>query len=184
MKLLFLITALNLEIRTKLRDDYHGLSYLVEALNLVMKESSENQATTIPLNDKQVDLLCEILRVLFNVTVRNEASVSREEEEEIQFRRLAIVMHDLLLCPAESPEKQFELQSNTINLLTNIPTECFSELVVAVHPATIADTNETASNDSIFEGNDTTALKVMLEFLKVRSQNVDVSFHRSISYST
>lgn len=175
MKLLFLITALNLEIRSKLRDDYHGLSYLVEALNLVMKESSDNCAAIVPLNDKQVDLLCEILRVLFNVTVRNEASTTHEEEEEIQFRRLAIVMHDLLLCPADSREKLVELQSNTINLLTNIPTECFSELVVAVHPAAIADTDDAASNERIFEGNDTTALRVMLDFLKVRSENVDVS---------
>lgn len=171
MKLLSMVTALHPEMSSNLRGDHHGVSYLVEALNLVITESSSNRVTTIPLNDKQVDLLCPMLKVLFNVTAQSDASSSSMGEEEIQFRRLATVLRDLMLCAAESSDRQLELQANVIILLTNIPTNCFTELVVAVHPAAI----DTASNCSVFECNDVTALKVMVDFLEDRLEYVDVS---------
>lgn len=43
MKLLFLITALNANVRTKVRDDYHGLTYLVETLDLIMKSNDTKE---------------------------------------------------------------------------------------------------------------------------------------------
>lgn len=181
MKLLFLITALNPNVRTKVRDDYHGLTYLVETLDLIIKDGcsvADNQLT-----DRQVDLLGEILKVLFNITVRSETSVATEEEEEIQFRRLAVVLHDLLLCRATSKEKQIELCSNTVNLLTNVPTACYSELVIPIHldasAGTSAASNDvgiaaasTIINSNCFEGSDVTALDVLLEFLKCRLENI------------
>ena len=60
MKLLFLITALNPDVRTKVRDDYHGLTYLVEILDLIIKERPEPQNEHHELNDSQVNLLVEI----------------------------------------------------------------------------------------------------------------------------
>lgn len=39
MKLLFLITALCPEIRPKLKEELHGLIYLTETLDLILKES-------------------------------------------------------------------------------------------------------------------------------------------------
>jgi hypothetical protein len=41
MKLLFLITALTPNVRTRVRDDFHGLVYCVEALDLLMKNSKD-----------------------------------------------------------------------------------------------------------------------------------------------
>lgn len=180
MKLLFLITALNPDVRTKVRDDYHGLTYLVEILDLIIKErGSDSQNGHHQLNDSQVNLLVEIMKVLFNITVRNETSVATEEEEEIQFRRLAVVLHDLLLCRAHSKEKQLELCSNTINLLTNVPTACYSELVIPMHLDSDASTSfASAANLNschLFEGHDVTALEILLEFLKCRLENVQVS---------
>lgn len=178
MKLLFLITALNPDVRTKVRDDYHGLTYLVEILDLIIKERSNPNAQDHELSDSQVNLLIEIMKVLFNITVRNETSVATEEEEEIQFRRLAVVLHDLLLCRATTKEKQLELCSNTVNLLTNVPTACYSELVVAMHldsdSSNASMTN--ANSEHLFEGHDITALEILLEFLKCRLENVQVSF--------
>lgn len=171
MKLLFLITALNPNVRTKLRDDYHGLTYLVETLDLIMKEQPVPSKTQIQLTDKQVELLGEILKVVFNVTVRNETSIATEEEEEIQFRRLAVVLHDLLLCTAMSPEKQMELHSNTVNLLTNVPTACYSELVIPIHLESGAATAEERNG---FEGSDVSAINVLLDFLRARLENVQV----------
>lgn len=183
MKLLFLITALNPNVRTKVRDDYHGLTYLVETLDLIIKEHSDASNVENQLTDRQVDLLGEILKVLFNITVRSETSVATEEEEEIQFRRLAVVLHDLLLCRATTKDKQIELCSNTVNLLTNVPTACYSELVIPMHldasdpstASTSAASNEACAsivNSNCFEGSDVTALDVLLEFLKCRLENI------------
>lgn len=191
MKLLFLITALNPNVRTKVRDDYHGLTYLVETLDLIIKEHVDGSGVDNLLTDHQVDLLGEILKVLFNITVRSETSVATEEEEEIQFRRLAVVLHDLLLCRATTKEKQIELCSNTVNLLTNVPTACYSELVIPMHldandPNTAGisvSSNDSAGsiaaaaativiNSNCFEGSDVTALDVLLEFLKCRLENI------------
>lgn len=176
MKLLFLITALNPDVRTKIRDDYHGLTYLVEILDLIIKDRTESADPNNGLSDQQIDLLDEVLKVLFNITVRNETSVATEEEEEIQFRRLAVVLHDLLLCRAQSKEKQLELYSNTINLLTNIPTACYSELVTSMHldneMCEFSAIN--ANNTNIFEGFDVTALDILLKFLTCRLENIQV----------
>lgn len=176
MKLLFLITALNPDVRTKVRDDYHGLTYLVEILDLIIKDRSEPSNHSNLLSDQQIDLLDEVLKVLFNITVRNETSVATEEEEEIQFRRLAVVLHDLLLCQAQSKEKQLELYSNTINLLTNIPTACYSELVVSMHMdnESGASSTSTMSNVNIFDGFDVTTLDILLKFLTYRLENIQV----------
>lgn len=172
MKLLFLITALNDDIRTRVRDDYHGLTYLVEILDLIIKERAEIMDGKVVLNDSQVDLLNEIMRVLFNITVRNETSVATEEEEEIQFRRIAIVLHDLLLCTANSATKQSELLSNAINLLTNVPTACYSELIIPMHSDLEATTSAAISNhEKIFEKYDLTAIDIVLEFLQKRLEN-------------
>lgn len=178
MKLLFLITALNPDVRTKVRDDYHGLTYLVEILDLIIKERSDSNVDRCQLNDSQVNLLNEIMRVLFNITVRNETSVATEEEEEIQFRRLAVVIHDLLLCHAATKEKQLELCSNTINLLTNVPTACYSELVTPLHldvDAVAASTSTANLNGAhMYEGHDVTTLEILLEFLRCRLENMQV----------
>lgn len=162
MKLLFIITGLNPNVRPKLRDDFHGLTYLVETLDLIMREKRTDQ---MYLSQPHIDLLCEILKVLYNITYRSETTVATEEEEEIQFRRLAVVLHDLLLCKSFNKDAQLELCSNAVNLLTNVPTACYSELVVAVHP--------TSSNQAptVFDGQDVSVLEVMLQFLKTRLES-------------
>lgn len=178
MKLLFLITGLNPDVRTKIRDDYHGLTYLVEILDLIIKEQSNtpsegNKAGNCRLNDSQINMLNEIMKVLFNITVRNETTVAteEEEEEEIQFRRLAVVLHDLLLCNGNSKEKQMELYSNTINLLTNVPTACYSELTIPIHE----DSDDASTNSSnIFERHDITTLSILLDYLQWRLENLQV----------
>ncbi|XP_055308539.1 synembryn-like [Sitodiplosis mosellana] len=117
MKLLFLITAIDPDGRTKVRDDQNGLICLTSLQNRPQE-----------LNDRQVNLVIEIMKVLFNFT-----SVATEKIGDIQFRGLAVVLHDLLLLRAASEEKHIELWSNTINLLTTVPTACYSELVIPMH---------------------------------------------------
>lgn len=164
MKLLFIITGLNPNVRPKLRDDFHGLTYLVETLDLIMRENRTDQ---MYLSQPNIDLSCEILKVLYNITYRSETTVATEEEEEIQFRRLSVVLHDMLLCKSFNNDSQQELCSNIVNLLTNVPTACFSELVVAVHLTTDGN-SQGAQAPTVFDGQDVSVLDVMLNFLRSR----------------
>lgn len=153
MKLLFLITALNPNVRTKVRDDFHGLTYLVETLHLIIKSNESKE-----LFDKEVDLINEILKVLFNLTVRGPTSVTTEEEEEVQFHRMAAVIHELILCRTRSKEKLNELRQNVINLLTSVPTACYVELITPVE--------DEASNVKYFEGYNMDVIDILVEFLR------------------
>lgn len=155
MKLLFLITALNPNVRTKVRDDYHGLIYLVETLDLIVKSNDTNE-----LFDKEVDLINEILKVLFNLTVRSPTSITTEEEEEVQFHRMAAVIYELILCRTQSKEKLNELRQNVVNLLTSVPTTCYIELITTVQ--------EEASNVKYFGGYNMDAVDALIEFLRER----------------
>lgn len=151
-----MITGLNPVVRTKVRNDYHGLTYLVEIIYLIIKKRSDPQNGHQELNESQVNLLVEIMKVLFIITtVRNEnASVATEKVEEIQFRQLANAMHALLLFRAISREKQIELRSNTMNLLSNVPTACYSELTIPMH----------VHVDSLVEGIDWSQKIALLRF--------------------
>lgn len=179
MKLLFLLTALNTDLRTKVRDDYHGLPYLVEILDVIIKDNVSTDNGIKRLTDRPIDLLVDVMKVLFNITVRNEITVESEDEEEIQFRRLAVILHDLLSCQGSTTEKHIELCTHAINLLTNVPTACYSELVIAVHTndglvdSMSDESHATAGN--VFDGHNVQIIEVLLGFLKYRLDNVQVN---------
>jgi hypothetical protein len=52
--------------RLRVVRDLHGLTYLIEVLDLAMREELERSSV---LSDRQVDLCCEILKILFNITL-------------------------------------------------------------------------------------------------------------------
>lgn len=165
MKLLFLITALNSNVRTKVRDDHHGLIYLVETLDLFMKNSINNE-----FFDAEVDLINEVLKVIFNLTVRSDTTIPTEEEEESQFQRLSIVIHDLLLFKTLTKEKLIDLRSNIVNLLTSVPTACFTELTT---PAVANLENNKKISSKIFENYNMNVIDVLIDFLRNRLEMYD-----------
>jgi len=57
--------------RPRLRQELHGFTYLIEVLDLTLRCAEEAQRQ---LNDQEVDLCCEVLKILFNVTVGMEAT--------------------------------------------------------------------------------------------------------------
>lgn len=180
MKLLFLLTALSSNLRTKVRDDYHGLPYLVEILDVIIKDNVSADSNGIKrLDDRPVDLLVDVMKVLFNITVRNELTVENEDEEEIQFRRLAGILHDLLSCHGSTTDKHTEMCAHAINLLTNVPAACYSELVSAVHtndvPGEAMSSASDASAAGVFDGHNVQVMEVLLGFLKYRLDNVQVN---------
>lgn len=197
LRILFLITALCPETRPKIRDKYHGLIYLMEAVDLILKEAEEpgqkpskksqrkrkkdKAKVTVEVNshstdqnstkkDKDshsldnasVDLCCEVLKVLFNLTVTCDR-VYLDEVEEAHFLRLVGILHDLLLTETETKEKREEMLNHTINLFTNLPSSCYEELLVPIEEIGRIDNPKYEYEDKNVE-----AIAVLLEFLDKR----------------
>lgn len=164
MKLLFLITALTPNVRTKVRDDYHGLVYLVETLDLMMKNASSEGKY---FDQQEVNLINEILKVLFNITVTSPTTIETEEDDEQHLHRLSIVLHDLLLFDAKAAESREEYHSNIINLLTNIPIACFTELV----PQNV-EVESTPVVNEVYDNFNMHSINIFLRFLEIKLRKI------------
>lgn len=154
MKLLFLITALTPNVRMRVRDDNHGLVYLVESLDLMMKSAKVKE-----FDQQEVNLINEILKVLFNITVTEPTSIDDDEDQHLQ--RLAIVLHELLTFNTKE-ESSIEYHSNIVNLMTNIPIECISELAP----------QSTGSEEEIFENFNMHSINIFLHFLELKLKKI------------
>ncbi|KAK0055198.1 synembryn-A-like isoform X1 [Biomphalaria pfeifferi] len=165
MRILFLLTALPacVETRPKVRYELHGFTYLMEVLDLTLRDA-ENQEKG--LTDQQVELCAEILKILFNLTISMEKkSVDEsEEEEEAHFMRLVSILHDLLMSTIMSKDKQEDLQSHIINLLINIPADFYEELLTPM----VDDDKGIDNKDIEYDGKNMEAIHVILEFLDHR----------------
>ncbi|XP_053671883.1 synembryn [Anopheles nili] len=168
MKLLFLLTAINCDIRTKVRDQLHGLVYLVETLDLFMSQA----ATFKEFSDKDVELINEVLKVLFNLTVRNSDNLVPEEEEASQYHRLVTVLHDLFFYRTLNRDKIVSLHSNIVNLLTSVPVSCYGELVSSLHAKHDGSAGECAGTVP-FEHKNVYVLHVLVEFMRKNFQKAE-----------
>ncbi|XP_053214630.1 synembryn-A-like [Panonychus citri] len=217
MRALFLITALSPEMRPKIREKYHGLIYLMEAVDLILKEAEEpgqkpskksqrkrnkdksktvsgetksQSEKTVPstqLNEKKdakgphsldsssVDLCCEVLKVLYNLTLSYDRG-HLDEVEEAHFLRLVGILHDLLLTEAETKEKKEELHNHIVNMLTNIPSYCYEELLVPIEEIGRIDNPRYEYEDMNVE-----AISVLLEFLERRFDKPSKELYESLS---
>lgn len=166
MKLLFLITALNTNNRTRVRDELNGIVYLTELIDVIVQE--KDSELPVWFEDRDIDLICEILKVLFNLTSHSE---DNDNENELQFCRLAGVLRNALLrAKTTNREKRQEIQSNLINLITSLPNSCLPELAPRYQPhhhcvSGVGDGNHHAIE---FENHDVSALDILLDFLRVR----------------
>lgn len=162
MKLLFLITALNTNARGRVRDDLNGLVYLTELIDVIVQE----RATELPVwfEDREMDLICEILKVLFNLTSNSDTD---ENENELQFCRLAGVLRNTLLrAKTCNREKRQDLLSNVINLISCLPNAALIELVPNL--ARGIDQEDVLE----FENHDATALATFVDFLRGRLEGL------------
>ncbi|XP_052873240.1 synembryn-like [Anopheles cruzii] len=176
MKLLFLLTAINCDIRAKVRDQLHGLVYLVETLDLFMGQA----ATFKEFSDKDLDLINEVLKVLFNLTVRTGDGLVPEEEEANQFHRLVTVLHDLFFYRTLNRDRIVSLHSNIVNLLTSVPVSCYLELVTPLQTKEEQDLMQDDADESSvtpptvpFEGKNVYVLQVLVEFLRRNFQRAE-----------
>lgn len=160
MKLLFLITALEPSARTKVQIDLNGLTYMTEWLDMKIKSNDTS--------DKQQDVICEILKVMFNITANADKSPN---ESEIQNRHLTSVIRQLLLLYGSmETDKERNIITNCINLLTNFATSCLSHLMEKYE---IFATTEPMGDEAAalinyeFEGKDMRVLDIFLTYLKM-----------------
>lgn len=167
MKLLFLITALNTSTRTRVRDELNGIVYLTELIDVIVQE----KASELPVwfEDRDIDLICEILKVLFNLTSLSDDN--NDNEDELQFCRLAGVLRTALLrAKTTNREKRQEFLSNVVNLITSLPNSCLIELAPRCQLLLLqGPTGGDGGGQTVeFENHDVSALDTLLEFLRVR----------------
>lgn len=123
------------------------------------------------MQDKQADLVCELLKALFNLTVHIDDA---NAEIMALIINLTEILRNYLLISTSSLDKIWMLRNNVINLLTNIPNECYKYLLIPVE-----DSHRVPKNLQ-FEGENMTAIYEILMFLKAKFNDQPVSRDRRI----
>lgn len=161
LRLLFLLTLLHTETRSQLKNDLDGLALLTQTLETILGIQWAEKYRTVtalnvpPLASQDTDCAIEALKALFNVTLDSFNVHSKSDSH--QYRHLTAILRHVLLSRGPSEDKTEELQSNTINLLSNVPVSC---LDVLISPSKKASAN---NNDSDME-----AIQVILKFMEKR----------------
>ncbi|XP_028815010.1 chaperone Ric-8B [Denticeps clupeoides] len=132
LRLLFLLSALRLDVREDLCREMRALTLLTQLLERVLDvrwvgpyeaAAPSTQTPPVPYNDNERAM--EALKALFNITM----SDSSEEDADHQLRLIVAIMRHLLLLRTQTEEKTEEAHSHAINLLSNIQASCLDVLV-------------------------------------------------------
>ncbi|XP_037508357.1 synembryn-A isoform X2 [Rhipicephalus sanguineus] len=199
MRMLFLLTALCADTRPRLRTELHGLTYLRETLDLVLKLSEERTVAeqsssglrrcmrhsrrgrhgggdpggaTPVLSAEDASLAAEVLKVLYNLTCSLD-KFHVEEEDEVHFERLVGLLHDLLLCDVVSAEAKDQLHGQVVHLLSSVPRSCYAELLTEASPG----------EEGTFEGYNVDAVAALVAYLERRLDEVETkpSFRQQLT---
>ncbi|XP_075547137.1 ric8 guanine nucleotide exchange factor A isoform X2 [Dermacentor variabilis] len=203
MRMLFLLTALCADTRPRLRTELHGLIYLRETLDLVLKLSEERTAAAAQSSPgpKRCMRLSRRGRhggdpvggptVVTPVLSTEEASLAAEvlkvlynltcsldkfhveEEDEVHFERLVGLLHDLLLCDVANVETKDQLHGQVVHLLSSVPRSSYAELL----------TEASSGEEGSFEGYNIDAVAVLVAYLERRLDEVEAkpSFQRQLT---
>ncbi|XP_067906315.1 synembryn-B [Heterodontus francisci] len=163
LRLIFLLSALRLDIRAQLKDEQQGLLLLTDILEstLDIKWSDKYVVATDcrdpPLPKEQADLAMEVLKALFNVTYYCSQQ-ENDEDHAHRYRYLTAILCHSLLLKTQAEDKTEELHSHTINLLNNIPV---SGLDLLFSPGIKCATVD-------YNGKKMDAVEVLLDFMEKR----------------
>ena len=80
------------------------------------------------------------------------------------------ILHDLMLCDTKTVHRKEELQSNVVNLLTNMPYKSLEELL-----SNVADLGKPENPEYEFEEMNMEVIAVLLRFFAKRLKEVRVS---------
>ncbi|KAM7350794.1 ric8 guanine nucleotide exchange factor A [Cochliomyia hominivorax] len=156
MKLLFLITALETSVRSRVLFELNGLTYMTELMDEKLRHNKQ-------FSDGQLEVIVEMLKVMFNITSCTDKSPS---ENEIQSLHLTSVVRDLLLrFGGMKNDRERQVVSHSIDLLTNISSSCLSELMLKCDNSSASSSAANLDNCRIFENRNVTALDIILNFL-------------------
>ncbi|XP_001355672.2 synembryn [Drosophila pseudoobscura] len=182
MKLLFLLTALEPAARTRLQIDLNGLTYMTKWLDDKLAEPS--------CSEEQLNIICELLKVMFNVTSAPDKSPN---EYEIQSLHLTGVLRELLLRFGKmATDKERSVVTHAINLLTNISSSCLIELTLKCSNAEeqpkkavegVAKAKPAKCCALCFEKRNVRCLTVLLNYLRqaLAQQEAEASSHELLS---
>ncbi|XP_033170770.1 synembryn [Drosophila mauritiana] len=192
MKLLFLLTALEPAARSRLQIDLNGLTYMTKWLDDKLVEES--------VGEEQLNIICELLKVMFNVTSAPDKSPN---EYEIQSLHLTGVLRELLLRFGDlATEKDRAVVTHAINLLTNISGSCLTELTLRCSNAELESHKEREQDNEkekcteagagakpreccsqCFEKRNVQSLDVLLRYLRqsLAQQEAEASSHELLS---
>ncbi|KAM5170189.1 chaperone Ric-8B [Mantella aurantiaca] len=146
LRLLFLLTLLHTDIRSRIKQELQGLPLLTNTLESILgihwlgKYHASVEVSSPPLAVQETECTMEALKALFNVTL--DSWNVHSESDAHQFRQLAAILRYILLSRGPSEEKTEELHSNTINLLSNVPVSCLDVLITPSGQEMSANNNE------------------------------------------
>ncbi|CAK1551698.1 unnamed protein product [Leptosia nina] len=168
MKLLFILTALRQDIRCKIKNELHGMVYLINCLNDLVLEATEkrieaagvDQIQQVVLSDKQEAIACEILKTQFNMMYHSGPDESISAEEEALCLKLMPILTTLLMAETSTWDKLTELHSNIANLLTSVPPEFYQYLS--------PECSEGEALNYVYDGKNMEAVHALLQLLQHR----------------
>ncbi|XP_039392837.1 synembryn-A isoform X1 [Mauremys reevesii] len=166
LRLLFLLTALRVDIRQQLAQELRGISLMTDTLELTLgvkwldpHEVATEGSPPLPLPRQETERAMEILKVLFNITFdSSKKEVDEGQEDAALYRRLGALLRHCLMISADGEDRTEEFHSHTVNLLGNLPLMCLDVLLTPkVRPGSLE-----------YMGVNMDAVSVLLDFLERR----------------
>nr|XP_033784627.1 synembryn-A isoform X1 [Geotrypetes seraphini]XP_033784628.1 synembryn-A isoform X1 [Geotrypetes seraphini] len=164
LRLLFLLTALRVDVRHQLASELRGIGLMTDTLEIALGakwldpyEVASEQSQLMIIPRQEMELAMEILKVLFNITFdcnRKEA----DEEDTAAFRHLGALLRHCLMLTADGEDRTEEFHSHTVNLLGNLPLKCLDVLL----------TPKVQLGSIEYMGVNMDAVSVLLNFLELR----------------
>ncbi|XP_058011859.1 synembryn-A isoform X1 [Ahaetulla prasina] len=164
LRLLFLLTALRVDVRQQVAQELRGIGLMTDTLELTLEvkwidphEVATKGDPSLPLPRQETERAMEILKILFNITFDiNKKDV--DEEDAALYRRLGALLRHCLMISADGDDRTEEFHSHTINLLGNLPLKCLDVLLTPkVHRGSLE-----------YMGVNMDAVNVLLSFLDRR----------------
>ncbi|XP_021955433.1 synembryn-A [Folsomia candida] len=198
-RILFLITALCQDIApAKVRNSLNGLPILASYLESKMESIICPSTTTNNFDNFDnlaADIVCEILKVLYNLisdmipkTKKSESFESEIDREDLeQLKRITCATRILLLNTTnpnftisgnliEVESKKQDIRRHSIDLLAAVPAPCFDEFVPMI--ATGSQQQQSTSFAASYLEHDMTAVEATLLYL---NEKLDAVKQSSIS---
>lgn len=149
IRILFLLTALNISTRDIVKTYLCGDICLIKIIEEFVTQNHDNKTTVI--KNEEVMIVCEVLKVLFNLYIHSDDTAVEDQEK---YKNLVLILYKLLVF--KYPVQQDDLESNVINLLTVIPFSCYTPIIQSV---------KSDACKNVYQNMDMSAICVLLRFL-------------------